>query len=337
MRALNPARDVLPMVRRELDVLHLLRKLRYEPQSSPLHLALADAYSEGGAMVEAVEATRAAAALGPGDPAVLLKLATLEENLELVDGAFETYRALARLSPADGRIARKVEEFEVLARDRAARQRWLNSSEIVLSRKGKDDGHPESCTRASQTWSTVPFEGRIDARDLARAAALFEQAVEAKRDHMHAYADAARIHEALGDYGRAASLWRRGLEVAPGDRGAERERLRLELLARLAGEGPAAVRDAEALAEAGRLYGASGETEKAMELLRRAVAADPGRAEAWRDLAASCVDAGRYPEAIQALQEALRHSPAPPDVDAMREALDRLKERVVASRPRPSA
>jgi spermidine synthase len=192
VRKENPARDVLPTVRRELDLLHVLRKLRYEPRSVPLHLALADAYAGIGAPVEAVEATRTAAALGPDDPAVLLKLARLYEDLELVDDALETWRRLAVVAPGDVRVAERVSQFEVLARDREARQRWLNSSEIVLSRKGADDGHPAACREAAAAWSDHPFEGSIDRGQLARAAALYEKAVEAKRDHLHAYADAAR-------------------------------------------------------------------------------------------------------------------------------------------------
>jgi spermidine synthase len=331
VRRLNPARDVLPMVRRELDLLHLLRKLRYEPRSVPLLLALSDLHARAGSLVEAAEAARAAAAASPADPAVLLKRASLCENLEFVDEALEAYRALAKLVPREPQVARKVAEFEVLARDRSARQQWLNANEIVLSREGQDEGHPEACRRAFRLWGEYPFEGTIDRAALARAASLFEEAVAERRDHMHAYADAARIHEALGQYARAAELWRRGLEAMPGDRAAENERRRLELLARLDGEGPGADRDAAALAEAGRLHGVGGETESAIELLRRAVAAQPGRAEAWRDLAAACVDAGRYPEAIQALEHALGPSPAPPDAEATRQTLARLKQLVGAS------
>jgi tetratricopeptide (TPR) repeat protein len=129
-------------------------------------------------------------------------------------------------------------------------------------------------------------------------------------------------------------VWRRGLEVRPGDPRAEAEGRRLRLLAKLDTEGAEADRDATTLAEVGRLYRAGGETEKAMVYLRRAVAADPGTAGLWRDLAASYVDAGRYPEAIGALAEGLARSPAPADEAAMEQTLARLKLLVSASRLR---
>jgi tetratricopeptide (TPR) repeat protein/spermidine synthase len=326
VRKLNPARDVLPMVRRELDVLHLLRKLRYEPRSAPLLLALAEAHARGGAVVEAAGVARAAVEVNPRDPAALLKLASLYENLEFVEEGLATYRALGALTPGEPQVARKIAEFELLARDRSARQRWLNSNEIVFSPRAEGEGHPESCARAFRLWGEYPFEGCIDAAALARAASLFVRAVEARRDHMHAYADAARIYEALGRYGEAASLWGRGLEVAPGDRGAEDDRRRLELLASVEGSRDAG--KAGVLAEIGHLYRGGGEAERAIEVLRRAVAEDPGRTGAWIELAGSYVDAGRYPEAIDAVERALALEPAAPGAPALRERLRQLKSLV---------
>lgn len=322
VREANPARDVLPLVRRELDTLNLRRRLRWEPASVPLHLALADAQRSAGSLVAAAETTAAASALAPGDTGVLVRLAALHEDLEFVDEALETYRRLAAALPGDPRVAARVDQFEVLARDRGARQRWLNGNEIVLSTPGGDGGHPEACRRATEAWSTYPPEGRIGARDLERAAALYEAAVDERRDHMHAYADAARIHEALGHPDRAAALWRRGLAVAPGDAGAENEARRLELLAGV-GRGD---ETADTLAEIGHRYRVSGEVERAIAFLERAAKAGPDRAATWVDLAGACVDAGRYPEAVSALERAV--ATAGPEATALRDRLRRLKQAV---------
>ena len=86
----------------------------------------------------------------------------------------------------------------------------IDSNEIVLSLDGTEDTHPPTCRQAAETWGNAPFEGKVSVADLARAAALYEESIAVQPGDMHAYVDAARIHEALGDYGRAASLWRRG-------------------------------------------------------------------------------------------------------------------------------
>ena len=330
VRERNPARDVLPMVRRELDVVHLFRRLRYEPASPALHLALAEVRRRGGDRIAAAESMRAAAALDPAAPPVLLRLAGLYEDLELTDPALHTYRRLAALRPDDPRVAAKVAQFETLATDRAARQRWLNSNEIVLSEKPPAPGHSESCREAGVAWTAFPFEGHIDAAALVRAAALYAEAVETDPDDMHAYADAARIHEVLGDHARAAALWRRGLDVVPGDQGAADNARRLDLLASLEPAGAGTDATADALHEVARLYAAGGEIEKAIEFFRRALRVHPAPARTWMDLAAALADEGRYPEAIEALEKGLARQPVPEEEGAIRLRLSRLRALVDA-------
>ena len=332
-RELNPTRAVLSTARRELNRLHVLRKLRYEPDSAALHLALAEAHTREGAMVEAAEATRRAAQLSPDDPQIALSLAGLYENLEFVGPALETYRTLATLLPGDERIVQKVREFEVLARDPSARQRWLNSNEIVLSDGppvAPADGHPETCRQAAEAWADAPFEGRVAAASLARAASLFERSTEAKPDDMHAYVDAARVYEAMGEYGRAAELWRRGLAVRAGDRGAEAHARRLDLLQELEDAGGTA--SAASLAEIGVLHREGGDVERAIEFLRRAVEADPARTATWLDLGAALAAAGRYPESVEALEQGLTREPPPEEAQVMAEQVERLRDLIDGAR-----
>jgi tetratricopeptide (TPR) repeat protein len=334
VRDLNPTRDVLSTARRELDVLHLLRRLSYQPTSAPLHRALGQAYARAGRAVKAAEATRSAAVLGGGDPEVYLELAGMYENLEFVDEALESYRTLAALVPGDERLADKVEEFETLAADPAARQRWLNANQIRLGPRDGGGGHPGSCRRAVQAWNNSPFQGRIEASALMKAASLYEQSIRARADDMHAYADAARIYEALGGYDRAASLWREGLQVMAGDRGAEDHARRLELLHGL--ETGAGAGDAVTLAEIGVLYRRGGEVEKAIAFFRRALEAEPGLTATWFDLAAACVASGRYPEAIGALDQGLAGTPEPETAGAMAERLGQLRRLVEAAERAPA-
>jgi tetratricopeptide (TPR) repeat protein len=331
VRELNPARDVLSTARRELDIVHLLRRLSYQPASAGLHRALGQAYGRAGRAVESAEATRAAAVLG-GDPEAYLELAGMYENLEFADEALEAYRTLATLVPGDERVASKVQEFETLVGDPAARQRWLNANEIRLGLPDAENDHPESCRRAGQAWGDFPFEGRIETSALTEAASLYVESTRARPDDMHAYVDAARIYEALGQYGRAASLWRRGLKVMAGDRGAEDHTRRLELLQGL--EDGAAGGSATTLAEIGVLYRRGGEVEKAITLFRRALEAEPGLTATWFDLAAACVASGRYPEAIEALDQGLAAGPDPETAGAMAERLRQLRRLVEAAERR---
>jgi tetratricopeptide (TPR) repeat protein len=225
----------------------------------------------------------------------------LYENLEFVDQALESYEELAVLVPEDERFHRAVENLEILRTDPAAKQRWLNSNEIVIEGEEPRDEHPSTCRQASQVWNDAPFEGKIGSEKLERAAALYEESVSAKTDDLHAYADAARIYELLGEYDRAAALWRRGLEVVPGNRTAENNVRRLELLKEIGGT--------EELIEIGQLYRFNGETDTAVEFFSRAVDADPADFDSWAHLAAGYDEVGRYHEAALAYGRALELQP----------------------------
>lgn len=325
VKELNPARDVLSMVSQELKILHQLRKLRYHPDSSSHWTAAAEAYLERGEVVKAAEATRVAAELSEGDTELYLRLAGMYENLEFVENALATYRKSAELLPQDRRIQRKVEEFEVLRSDGVARQRWLNSNEIVLASKEMPDGHPDSCSRAARAWSDYPFEGRIDEENLRRAAALYEESIRAKPDDLHAYADAARIREILGEIGEAASLWRQARQRAPESRIAESNNRRLDLLDRMQKESWAGEKRARALMEIATLYRLDGELEAATESLREAVAELPDHSVAWVNLGTVYVEAGMYPEAVAALERALELQPNGEGAEAIKERLEELR------------
>jgi len=329
VRASNPARDVLPMVRRELDAVHLLRRLRYEPDSAALHRELGELRLRGGDMVGAAEALQAAADLDP-DPEPLSRLGALYENLELPGEALRTWRQVLEAQPEDGHVATRVARFEVLVRDRAERQRWLNANEIVLSDTGKAaTGHPESCRRASAAWREHPFEGRVDRSALERAARLYERTIEEAPDHMHAYADAARVREAMGEYGAAARLWRQGLEKSPGDPGAALHARRLERLGALAA--PGGVEDASVLEETARLCAATGRTEAAVGFFRRALDAGADSARTRLAFAEALVRQGRYPDAIETLEGAVGRESPPGEEAAIRERLEKLRDLVRAA------
>lgn len=311
VRELNPARDVLAMVSEELEIIYLLRKLSYQPGSASIRTALGEAYQDRGEVVKAAKATRSASELSPDDSQILFRLAGMYENLEFIEDALTVYQKLAEVQPQDMRIRRKVEEFEVLRSDEIARQRWLNSNEIVLAGGETSDDHPESCLRAVRVWRDYPFEGSIDRENLRRAAALFERSIESKPDHLHAYVDAARIREILGEIGEAASLWRRAQQRAPESRIAANNIRRLELIDLMGKESWDGEPRAQALTEIGALYRRDGDIEAAAESFREALQGLPEYTLAWINLGISYGGMGMYPEAVAALERALELQPDP--------------------------
>jgi spermidine synthase len=318
VRKINPTRKNLSTSTRQLDIIHLLRKLCYQPDSSALYASLGELLLADGETVRAARATRKAADLSQGDPQIYFRLARMYENLELVDQALETYGELAVLMPEDERFPRAVDNLEILRTDPAAKQRWLNSNEIVIEGEEAADEHPSTCREASQVWNDAPFEGKIGSESLERAAALYEKSIRAQPEDLHAYADAARIYELLGEFGRAASFWRRGLEVVPGNRAAENNVRRLELLAATGGP--------EELLEIGQLFRFNGETDTAIEFFSRAVETDPTVFDSQAHLAAGYDEIGRYHEAALAYERALDLQPDGAGARVIQERLQRLED-----------
>jgi len=328
VRERNPAGSMLSTVRRELRIVYLRRRLSYEPDSPSLNLLLGEIYARAARNVESAELLRTAAKANPGNLEIHVKLAGLYENLEFVEDALDTYRTLALLRPGDERMTQKVQEFEIMARDPEAEQRWLNSTEFVLSEPGSGGaGHPEACREAGELWNDFPFDGKIESGALRRAAELYEEAAAQRSDDKHVYAAAASIYEALGEYGRAATVWRKALVADPADRNAEDHARRLELLQMLEDGGPDAG-SVESWVEIGRLYRRDGEVADATAYFQKALRADPRNAQTRSDLVGAHVAAGRYGRAIETLEDGLALQPDPRDASAMTERLRTLRELV---------
>lgn len=79
----------------------------------------------------------------------------------------------------------------------------------------------------------------------------------------------------------------------------------------------------------GNEYLKSGDHEKSVEHLRKAVALDPGYSAAWKLLGQALADAGRGDEAIQTYEDGIRVAGEKGDVQAAKEMavfLKRLKK-----------
>jgi tetratricopeptide (TPR) repeat protein len=305
---LNPTQSTLSTVRTLLKITRARRKLGLQPESANLHRELGQLYLEDGDPLKAAAATAAAARLGD-DPAVQADLAGLYEQLEFVDRALSAYRTLAEVVPGNASVRQKIQELSGLNDDLAARMRWMSAHKRLTEKEDAKSAHPESCAEAQQAWQEQPFDGAVSPAALRRAAELFERSIDEKPDDMHAYAAAARIYEGLGEYSLAATAWRRGLAVSPGDRAAQDRARRLELLQELFAGTVPEERQAASLAEIGALYRRDAEPELAGRYFRRALEADGSDPRLWLALAESHADEGSYEAAVEVLDRVLQLAP----------------------------
>jgi tetratricopeptide (TPR) repeat protein len=309
VRDLNPTQSILQLVDNQLTLVRALRKQQFQGSTAEIALTLAGIYRREGDMVRAAAATRTAAKLSGEDSRLYMMLAGMYENLEFVDRALETYETLAAMRPDDAQVRQKLEEFRVLQDDRTARQRWLNSNEVVFHQNGGGDGHQETCYAASRAWNDYDFDGTIEPAKLREAAALYEQSLAAQRDDMHAYQDLALVYEILADYGRAASTWRRGLAVSPDNPAAEVAVKRLELLETLHKGGLDPERESGIFEDIGGLHLMAGEFERALEYFQRATGKTYADVEILLGMASAFTGAGQYDRAVGAYERALALGP----------------------------
>ena len=322
---LNPSLDVLNMIRQELSLVHLIRKSKYHKNDPQLYLDLANVQLERGDIDKALQAFQQASTLKQDDPNILSSMAFLYESIQLESKALECYEQVARILPDDQQVRVKIEEMKALANDPQVKANWME--EQIKNRKVPSN-HPAGCDRAAEKWSKFDFEGKISEKSLKEAAAEFEKVIEADDKHMHAYADAATIYELLKQYGKAADLWEQGLKVAPGNELAENNVNRLRRLEELNYKNPPSYKIPELLNEIGVFYWKNGQIEMAIHYFNQVLKVKPDHVMAWANLGANYSEAGKYPEAIQAITRALELDPNISYKSQMLERLEWLKQMV---------
>jgi len=325
LRRINPTKSVLRLVDNEFLRIRALRSERFQGPTAELSLALADTYRFDGDTVTAASLTQRATDQGGGDAETYLRLAAAYEDLEFIDRALATYEKLATLRPEDERIRAKVDDFRLLSRDRSARQRWLNSVEIIFHQDDRPTGHPPSCAAAADAWNDYDRNGRIGTDQLEQAAALFEESIDAKQDDMHAYMEAATIYEVLGHYPRALSVWHRGLELAPGNPTATSAIRRIELLAALDEGNLDPAREARTLDELGKLLMLGGKFERALPYLEQALEITPDDAALWASVGGGREGAADFDGAIEAFERALELESDDLRIATIKRRLDRIR------------
>ncbi len=322
---MNPTYDILNTTPIELRLIHLLRKQKYHSDDPNLYMNLGNTYQEAGELLKALFAFRTAANLAKTSPAALSALAQLYESVDLLDKAQEIFDLLGAAFPGDINLQAKINELKALQNDPMARENWISERIIPV----KDTSvHPEGCTWAVKKWNKFEFDGKIDSRDLMEAAAEFEKVFEADSKHMHAYSDAAIIYEYLKQYGKAADIWGQGLRVSPENQMAVNNAHRLTLKEELYYKNPPDYKRVELYNQIGVFYWKNGEIERAIQYFKKTLAEKPDHAMAWSNLGINLIEAGKYPEAIQAIKKTLQLDPKIVFASQMNERLQWLKKLV---------
>lgn len=285
LRELNPTRETLELTLRQAEIVHLLRKLRYRPDDVALRRELGAAYYRSGRLDRAVAAYRAALERAPNDAPTLRALGRVLEAHELVRGV------------------------------QAGSTRQAGASE---------EAHPPACDRALVLWNEHRFDGTVERHRLAEAAALYEKAIAAAPGDLHAYVDAATLHEILGRHDKAMELWRGAARVRPEWPVPPLQVERLEALMRLESGRLEERERSELLARVGERLHTLGYRDEAVGYLERAIEAGAAGAPLWARLARALSDVGRYPEAEEAAERALALDPGLEAAARIREHAGRM-------------
>lgn len=179
--------------------------------------------------------------------------------------------------------------------------------------------NPEALKAAIAHWQqarTLRAAGR-----LVEAEALYRRAAQAVPTHVDLLGDWGTLLEKLGQWKAAEAVWRQVVRLAPGRGGEghlglallmlERNEQALPLLEQQVAQRP---QDADALTDLGACHWRLGNDAAALDALRRAVAANPGRARPHEALVTTLLNLGRADEAGAAIDAARRAFPDNPEL-----------------------
>ncbi|MHC4201242.1 MAG: fused MFS/spermidine synthase, partial [Planctomycetota bacterium] len=298
LKELNPTHGTLELLPKAFRAVHLLRKLKYQPEDPRPNASLAEAYAEFGWLEKAHGTVRLALERSPDDIGMLGRLAGIYETADLVEKALDAYRKLSMQLPGNRDVAARIERLADAVRTDEGWRRWVAAKHPARddrARKRDDAGYQ----RAIKTWNEYEVEGRISEETLRRAAKDMAAIVAAGTEDPHVCEDAAVLHEILGRYDDAASFWRECRKLSPAGRDARNDRAgnhieRLELLARLRDAPPPKHERAGIHNQIGTLYWKNGEVETAIRSFEKALEEDPSHAIALANIGMCCIATGRY-------------------------------------------
>ncbi|HLP57363.1 MAG TPA: fused MFS/spermidine synthase, partial [Candidatus Deferrimicrobium sp.] len=306
LRELNPAGDTIVSIEAQFNVIRILRKLSYQPGDSELHFLLGQTYFVNGDFLNAGKALNTALELNPKDPKILELLGVIYDGLELREKAVDVLGKLTALVPEDPGIKQKVEQLKATLTDPEAKAQWL-AAKLTVPKESNE--HPKKCEDAQNKWTSYALDGKISTENLQEAAAMFEEVIAGNKNHMHAYSDAALIYEALGQYGKAASLWEMGLKVTPGNEKAIININRLNMLEKFKSGNLPIAEQMETFNNIGFLYWGNKDFEIAEMYFKKLLEMDDRQPMVWANLGAAYNDVGKYKEAINVLEKVLIMKP----------------------------
>ena len=311
LRRLNPTHDTLARFDLSMRVVRLLRKLKYEPDEPRLRWAAARALAEFGWTAKAVEIIGRPPRGAADEVAALLFLAECYESLDLAGKAVEVYRGLARMLPHNAAVARRIAELSEIDRNEESWTRWALGK--VPVRKGPSPKpRDEEYQHVLSVWDGRDSHAAVGRAELEHAARDLENILDSGRADAHKYAEAAMLHEALGRFDKAVSLWRKSREASADARDAQDAQENIERLGHLIHLGRRGLSAGERLdvyLALGNLHWKRQEYELATEYYERILDADPRHAVALSNLGMCCVMTGRYQEAIRRIEQSLEHDP----------------------------
>jgi len=325
-RSLSPTRAIILGTSRELRIAAILRKVQYEPESATLWRELGIEYYNGGRLLESIQAYRRAAELSPDDQSIIYNLARICETHSFVAEAARLYAQLATMRPGDEAIEEKRARFSRYSQDRdlfwsLKNNRLIPHPDDTPKEAEPEEQHPPTCGQAVAAWQKVDEAGMIAPEHLRRAAELYEASIATDAEDLHAYADAAVLYEALGEFAHAATLWEGVVEMRPDQTIAREQAIRLRFMDDLLTGQASGTDKARLLWRIGRQFGAVQQPERALVYLRESLSLDPGHAETWQDFAGVAYQVGRYREALEAADRALAIQPDLREATLIKETL----------------
>jgi len=289
-----------------MRITRLMRKLRYQPKDPHLNLRLAKAFIEFGWTQEAFETVHNSSLHNPQEMEPLLFLANSYESIDLAGKSLEIYRKLAEMVLRNQNLADKIDELSDIEGDDEQWRRWTVAKVPTGARRaGKADD--EGYGHVISTWNEFDFEGAVSPGSLEHAARDLEDILKPGNTDIHKYEEAATLYELLGQYPKALSFWRSGLEIPSAGPNVKNNIERLEHLISLKAGGHSVTERLAIYLKLATLHWKMKDIEAAIQYYKNILDKDADNTIALSNLGMCYVVSGRYDEAIKTIRHSLEH------------------------------
>ena len=306
LKKLNPTHDMLDMFPIAMRITRLMRQLKHQPKELRLNLRLAKAFMEFGWTQEAFEIIHNVSLHNPRETEPLVFLADSYESMDLAGKSLGIYRRIAEMVPGNRNLADKIDELSAIEGDDEQWRRWTAAKVPTGARRaGKaDDG---GYGHVISTWNEFDFDGAVSPANLEHAARDIESLLKPGNTDTHKYEEAATLHELLGQYPKALSFWRSGLEIPDVGANVKNNIERLEHLISLEESGLSVTERVAIYLKLATLHWKMENIEAAIQYYKSILDEDENHTIALSNLGMCYVVSGRYDEAIETIEHSLEH------------------------------